>query len=151
MLRLPLTSVHVLPPLSELYKPPFSFSISAYTRFGSAPETSTPMRPTTPAGRPGRRVISVQVSPPSVDLNSPLPGPPLDIVYSLRKASQSAAYRMLGFDRSTERSMAPVLLSRNSTFRHVRPPSVVLNTPRSSLGEAWNPKAATQAMSGLVG
>ena len=42
-------------------------------------------------GMPGFRVISVHVSPPSVLLNIPLPGPPEDIVYSLRKASQSAA------------------------------------------------------------
>ena len=32
----------------------------------------------------GLRVISFHVSPPSVDLNNPLPGPPLDIVYSVR-------------------------------------------------------------------
>ena len=49
------------------------------------------MRPTTPAGKPGLRVISVQVSPPSVDLYMPLPGPPLDIWYSMRYASHSAA------------------------------------------------------------
>ena len=40
---------------------------------------------------PGLRVISVQVAPPSTDLNMPLPGPPEDMVYSLRKACQSAA------------------------------------------------------------
>src|SRR5688572_9553167 len=151
MLRLPLTSVHVLPPLSELYKPPYSFSISAYTRFGSAPETSTPMRPTTPVGRPGRRVISVHDSPPSVDLKSPEPGPPLSILYSFRYACHSAAYRIIGFVRSTEMSIAPVLSSRYSTLRQVRPPSLLLNTPRSALGAAWNPNAATHTMSGLVG
>src|SRR5688572_33302111 len=111
-----LTSIHVAPASSELKSPPFSFSTSAYTRLGSAPETSTPMRPTTPAGIPGRRVISVHDSPPSVDLYKPLPGPPLSILYSFRYASHSAAYSTFGFDRSTERSMAPVLLSRKRTF-----------------------------------
>jgi hypothetical protein len=33
---------------------------------------------------PGLRVSSVHVSPPSVVLNSPLPGPPLDIWYDTR-------------------------------------------------------------------
>ena len=59
---------------------------------GVGVDTARPILPTTPsAGMPGFRVISVQVSPPSTDLNMPLPGPPDDIVYSLRKASQSAA------------------------------------------------------------
>ena len=109
------------------------------------------MRPTTPVGMPGRRVISVHVSPPSVDLKRPEPGPPLSILYSFRYACHSAAYRTFGFDRSTEMSIAPVLSSRYSTFRQVRPPSVVLNTPRSALGAAWKPKAATHTMSGFVG
>ena len=52
-----------------------------------------PILPTSPcAGSPGLRVISFHVSPPSVDLKKPLPGPPLDIWYSTRYASQSAAY-----------------------------------------------------------
>jgi hypothetical protein len=60
-------------------------------RFESPPDTSMPMRPTTPDGRPGLRVSSVQVSPPSVDLYRPLPGPPLDICHETRYASHSAA------------------------------------------------------------
>ena len=87
-----------------------------------------------PAGMPGARVISVQVSPPSVDLKSPLPGPPLDIWYSIRYASHSDAYITLGFLRSIDMSTAPVLPSRKSTFLQLVPPSVLLNTPRSSLG-----------------
>ena len=87
-----------------------------------------------PAGSPGLRVISVQVSPPSVDLKRPLPGPPLDIWYSTRYASHSAANITFGFLRSIATSTAPVLSSRNSTVFQVLPPSVVLKTPRSSLG-----------------
>src|SRR6476469_1036405 len=102
-------------------------------RLESAPETATPMRPTTPEGMPGLRVISVHVSPPSVDLNRPLPGPPLDIWYSTRYASHRAAKITFGFFRSRARSTAPVLLSRNRVFFHVLPPSALLNTPRSAL------------------
>src|SRR6266581_2954034 len=126
MLRLPFASAHVAPASSERNKPPFSFSTMAYTRFGSAPETATPILPSSPAGNPEFRVSSVQFSPPSVDLKRPLPGPPLDIWYSLRYASQSAAYITFGFVRSIEMSTAPVLASRKSTRRHVLPPSVLL-------------------------
>ena len=94
---------------------------------------ATPILPSMPCGRPGLRVISVHVSPPSVDLNRPLPGPPLDIWYSTRYASHIAANITFGFVRSIATSTAPVLSSRNSTFFQVLPPSVVLKTPRSSL------------------
>jgi hypothetical protein len=80
------------------------------------------------------RVISVQVSPPSVLLKSPLPGPPLDIWYSLRYASQSDAYITFGLVASIEISTAPVRSLRESTCRQVLPPSVDLYTPRSWLG-----------------
>jgi hypothetical protein len=59
------------------------------------------------------------VSPPSVLLNSPLPGPPLDIWYSLRYASHSAAYMTSGLLRSIAMSTAPVFASRKRTLRHV--------------------------------
>src|SRR3982751_1337746 len=132
MFRPSFTSVHVAPASSELNRPPFCDSTSAYTRFESAPETATPILPTTPDGRPGLRVISVHVSPASVDLYNPLPGPPLDIWYSTRYASHNAANMTVGRLRSMAMSTAPVLLSRNSLRCHVFPPSVLLNTPRSS-------------------
>ena len=44
-----------------------------------------PILPITPAGMPGARVISVQVSPPSVDLKSPEPGPPLQSCHGLAR------------------------------------------------------------------
>ena len=47
--------------------------------------------PGLPRGRPGLRVISAQVSPPSVDLNSPLEGPPLSNAHGLRMTCQSEA------------------------------------------------------------
>src|SRR4030095_8000128 len=102
------------------------FASGAQTRFESAPEIATLILPHTPCGSPPMRVISFHVSPPSVDLNRPLPGPPLDIWYSKRYASHSAASNTLGFLRSISTSPAPVLLSRPSTFFHVFPPSVDL-------------------------
>src|SRR5215467_2032779 len=151
MFRLSLASVQVAPASSDLNKPPCSFSTMVYTRFGSAPDTATPIFPSTPAGRPCARVISVHVSPPSVDLNKPLPGPPLDMVYSFRYASHIAAKTTFGLCGSIETSTAPVLEPRSSTLRHVLPPSVVLYNPRSSLGTPYLPKSATNTMSGLVG
>src|SRR6188474_560647 len=105
----------------------------------------------TPDGRPALRVISVHVSPPSVDLKRPLPGPPLDIWYSTRNASHRAAYITFGFLRSIEMSTAPVLSSRKSVFFQLFPPSVLLNTPRSALGAPYLPNEATKTTSGLVG
>src|SRR4051812_16428050 len=112
MERLELTSVHVAPALSELNNPPSRFSTSAYTRFGSAGDTATPILPFMPLGRPVLRVISVHVSPPSVDLKRPEPGPPEDIVHSVRYASQRDAYMMSGFVWSILMSTPPVLSSR---------------------------------------
>src|SRR5918998_1705067 len=71
------TATKVLPPSVDRKSAPSSASTSAQTRPVFAGDTATPVRPMTPVGRPGLRVISVQLSPPSVDLKSPLPGPPL--------------------------------------------------------------------------
>src|SRR5262245_7171984 len=48
-------------------------------------------------------------------------------------------------------SVAPVNASTKSTFVHVRPASVVLNTPRSWLAAHRVPAAATYATFGSVG
>ena len=48
-------------------------------------------------------------------------------------------------------SIPPVLSSRNSTFFHDVPPSVLLKTPRSALGTLYLPNEATNTMSGFVG
>src|SRR5437773_6369398 len=92
----------------------------------------------TPRGMPSLRVISFQVSPPSVDLKSPEPGPPLDMYHGPRRACQIAAYRMRGLAGSIAMSIAPAESDRNSTFSHVLPPSFERYTPRSALGpNAW--------------
>src|SRR5262249_36253180 len=62
-----------------------------------------------------------------------------------------AAYMTFGLRRSIEMSTAPVLLSRNSVFFQVLPPSVLLKTPRSSLGTLYLPNEATNTMLGSVG
>src|SRR5687767_12855109 len=108
MLRSPVASFHVAPASSERYRPPFgSFSISAYTRVPSAPDTLTPALPQRPDGSPGFFVISVHVLPPSVDLNSPLPGPPLDMPHGKRCDSHSVANSTAGLLGSSTTSAAP--------------------------------------------
>src|SRR5215831_13407293 len=136
MLRSSLTFFHVAPASSDAKVPPSLASICAYTRFESAPDTDIPILPRTPLGMPGWREISVQWSPPSVDLNRPLPGPPLDIMFATRKASQSDVYITSGLLGSKTISMPPVLSSRNRILSHVFPPSLDRNMPRSTFGPA---------------
>src|SRR5687767_14469525 len=108
--------------------------MTAYTRDGSAAETETPTFPQIVAGRPGFFVSSVQVLPPSVVLNRPPPGPPLESEWGVRNTSQNPAYRTSGFFASIVKSTAPVFSFRNRTRFQILPPSVVLNTPRSGFG-----------------
>src|SRR5437660_10152706 len=92
----------------------------AYTRVPSAPETETPMRPSTPLGRPCPS-SRFHVAPSSPERYSPLPGPPLVKLHGVRCASHRAANRMCGLFGSNPRSTAPVLLSLNKTFDHALP------------------------------
>ena len=50
--------------------------MSAHSRLDLAGDAAIPTFPMTPPGSPGFRVISVQFSPPSVDLKIPLCEPP---------------------------------------------------------------------------
>ena len=104
---------------------------------------STPILPNGLSGMPGLKVISFQVSPPSIVFHRPLRPPPAFIPHGVRWNLHIDANRMRGFDGSMVRSVAPVESLRKSTFFHVLPPSVVRNTPRSAFGpNAW-PIAAT--------
>src|SRR5690349_1859775 len=114
---------HVLPASSERKTPPESASMFAHKRFEFAPETVTPMLPQMPAGNPGLRVISTQLSPPSTVLNNPLPAPPEDSIHGVRPACHSAAYSTFGLFGSITRSTTPVESLRKRIFSHVRPPS----------------------------
>src|SRR6185437_3956996 len=103
--------------------PPFFASISAYTRvlFGA---TATPIFPHTPSGSP-LPVSWFQVVPPSVDLYSPLPGPPLSDRHGSRMNWYSPAYSTCVLFGSKVTSTPPVLSSLYSTFVQFCPPSVV--------------------------
>src|SRR5688500_4121295 len=111
-----------------------SFSMIAYPRLLSAPDTDTPSLPQRPVGSPGFLVISIHESPPSVDLKRPLPGPPLDMLHGVRCASHRAAKMTFGFFGSIERSTPPVFSSLNSVRRQVLPPSLDLKMPRCGCG-----------------
>src|SRR3954470_24961471 len=100
--------------------------MSAYTLFAFGPETASPMLPSTPLGSPGLCVISVQCSPPSVDLKIPLPAPPEIICHGVRHACQNDAYITSGFDGSRTRSEIPVESFLYRTWRQFFPPSVDL-------------------------
>src|ERR1035437_11178282 len=94
----------------------------AQTRFGFTGETATPMLPSVPVGSPGLRLMFVQFSPASVDLNNPLPAPPDTSFHGVRYACHTAAYKTLESDGSIERSTAPAESLTNRTFLQLFPP-----------------------------
>ena len=106
----------------------------ANTRCELAGETATPILPSAPLGIPGLKVSSFHVSPPSVLFHRPLRPLPASMPHGIRWNFHMAAYRTRGLFTSSERSIAPVLSLRKSTFFQLLPPSVVRNTPRSGLG-----------------
>src|SRR5690348_10702744 len=96
------------------------------------------MRPRVPSGKPWLWLRFVQCAPPSVDLYSPLPGPPLTSAHGKRCASHIAAYSTCELCGSITRSIVPVLSSIQKIFCHVCPPSVDLKTPRlASAVNTW--------------
>src|SRR6185369_1923872 len=94
-------------------------------------------------GMPGLKVISFQVSPPSVVFHRPLRPPPAFIPQGVRWNFHIAAKMIRGLVGSMVRSIAPVESLRKRIFFHVLPPSVVRKTPRSALGPNACPIAAT--------
>ncbi len=141
------------PPSSERKMPPVESGASmlAYTTLPSAGDTDTPIRPSGPSGNPGFWLRSVQWSPPSVVFHRPLRPPPALKPHGVLWNFHMAAKITRGLLGSMDRSMAPVLSFRNSTFCHVAPPSSERNTPRSGFGpNAW-PNAATKTRSGSFG
>ncbi len=83
-------------------------STTAYTTLGLLRAKSSPMRPSSPSGNPSSDVSRFQVSPPSTERCSPLPGPPEVKNHGHRRCSHMAAMSLLGFDGSMTRSPAPV-------------------------------------------
>src|SRR5690349_13034973 len=98
----------------------------AHTRAGFAGDTAIPMLPQIPAGSPGFFVNSVQCSPASVDLKSPLPAPPETSDQGRHTACHDPAYSTSGYEGSSARSAAPAESFRNRTLFQVFPPSVLL-------------------------
>src|SRR5438270_10891817 len=113
----------------------------AYTRFPSAADTETPIRPSTPLGSSCPSSL-FHVAPSSPERYKPLPGPPLVKPHGVRCASQSAANKMCGLLGSNTNSIAPVLLFLKRTLSHFLPPSFQRHTPRISFGPEPYPTAA---------
>ena len=91
MRRSSLISFHVAPASSDMKMPPSFASMMAKRRLLSAPDTAMPALPQIGAGSPAFFVSSVHVVPPSVVLNKPPPGPPLDSECGVRLTSHSVA------------------------------------------------------------
>src|SRR5437762_5898474 len=127
--------LHFLPASFETKRPPASLSeslsIRAYTFSGFERLTAMAILPIS-SGKPS--FILSHVSPSSVDLYRPLPGPPLMTFHGSRPCSHIAAYRIRGFVMSIDSSAAPVFSSTKRTFFQVLPPSLDLKRPRSLLG-----------------
>src|ERR1700728_3551975 len=87
--------------------------------------TATPTRPQSPLGSPCA-VSCCQLSPPSVDRNSPLPDPPIGayVLHGGRCASHIAANSTFGASAAIAKSAAPTLDPRSSTLSQVAPPSL---------------------------
>src|SRR4030095_11596985 len=91
---------------------------------------------TFPIVRVGRPlpVSRFHVTPPSVDLNNPLPGPPLSLPHARISLVHIPSKRMREFDGSIAMSEQPLFSSVNKTLSQFLPPSTVRNTPRSGCG-----------------
>jgi len=94
---------------------------------------ATAILPTGVVGSPCP-VRRFQVVPPSRDMNSPLPRPPLNWPHVLMSICHMPARRIRGFRGSIAMSEAPVFSSTNSTLSQVFPPSTVRKTRRSGCG-----------------
>src|SRR5438874_768267 len=112
MRRSSFASFHVTPASSDMKIPPSFASTMAKRRLLWAPDTLTPTLPHRGLGRPVFLVSSVHVVPPSVLLNRPPPGPPLERECGVRDTSQRPAYSTSGLFGSMARSTAPILSSR---------------------------------------
>src|SRR5688572_29465797 len=110
-------------------------SIVTYSRRPSLGATARPMRPS-PSANVGRPfMMDVHVVPPSVDLNSPLPGPcQTPVAHGAGRGSDGARELVLGWVGAKAASMGRVFSSRYQVRWNVRPPSVGRYSPRSRLG-----------------
>src|SRR5262245_52115056 len=110
--------------------------------FGFERATSSPMRPSTPSGKPLPSSF-VHVLPASAVFQIAVPGPPPLKPQEVRRRWYDAAYRVFVSTGSITMSVKPVSSSMNLTLAQVLPPSVVLYIPRSLFGPNRRPSAAT--------
>ena len=122
----------------------------AYTRLGFDRANAIVTFPIVWVGSP-LPLSFFQVSPPSLDVNRPLPGPPLSRPQVFISSCHMPAKAMRGLLGSSTTSEQPVFLSTKRTLSHVLPPSAVRKTPRSGCGPyAW-PRAQARTTSGFRG
>src|SRR3954452_7233239 len=119
MRRSSFTSFQFAPASSDMKMPPSFASMIAKRRLLSAPDTAIAALPQIGFGSPALFDSSVHVDPPSVLLNSPLPGRALESQYGVRKTSRNVALTTSGFFGSLTRPTAPVRSLLESTFSHV--------------------------------
>ena len=95
------------------------------------PAFGSPLPQPCPSAPPSSRS---HVSPPSRDIQMPLPVPPECLFHGTMYCCQLAAKSTRGLPGSIATSMMPVLSFTKSTFFHEVPPSVVRQRPRSCCG-----------------
>src|SRR5262245_21511725 len=101
---------------------PLAASATAYTRFGSASDHESPMRPSSSVGKPDCDLFHVR--PPSTDRYTAEPGPPAMNAKTRRLRCHVVATSTSGLRGSIWMSFVPVQSSTASTRVHVLPPSV---------------------------
>src|SRR5262245_47002587 len=121
--RSQLTVFHDAPPSSERQSDPwFAVWTSANIRFEFDGAMATSILPTGDFGNPFSS--RAHVVPPSRDMYTPLPGPPLNMAHVCMTTSHAPAISTLGSLASIASPEHPVRSSTNSTRCHVLPPSV---------------------------
>src|SRR5262245_21922097 len=123
--------------------------MSAYIRLASDAAIATSILPTGEDGKPLASFF--QVAPASRVKYTALPGPPLLSTHVFSSTCHIPARSTFGSLLSIARPEHPVFWSAKSDRCQVRPPSVVLKTPRSCCGPVARPSAHTYTTSGVVG
>ncbi len=106
----------------------------AYNLSGEAGVIASAILPTSFLGNP----LSLSLfhdNPPSIDLKTPLPGPPLTLIHVLSFNCQAPANKILELLGSITISDIPVLSSIYKVCFHVTPPLSLIYTPLSFCGE----------------
>src|SRR5574337_333757 len=128
----------------------FCVGIVAYTMLGD--DGAKPIFTRSVGSVFGRPPASLfQVRPPSVGLKMPPSVLPFTCVHGLRCSVHMPASSTFGLEGSIWMSLAPVVSLTYSTFFQFLPPSVVMNTPRVTLGFHGLPSTATYTVSGSFG